>query len=77
MSRRISQILTGILLLSVILFGSGCAGLVGGYSLSPASFLLPGLIHVDPPEERDEVEDNLYAVSEALRSRQMIDELKP
>jgi len=70
MIRRIKDILTGLILIGVALLLSGCAGLVGGYSLSPASFLLPGLIHVDSPKNSDETEKPLFAVSDSVPSSQ-------
>ena len=31
------------------LVGAGCSGINAGQSISPATFLLPGLLKVDPP----------------------------
>jgi hypothetical protein len=33
----------------VILLGAGCSGINTSQSVSPASFLLPGLLQADPP----------------------------
>jgi hypothetical protein len=34
---------------SVLLLGAGCSGINTTQSISPATFLLPGLLQADPP----------------------------
>jgi hypothetical protein len=34
---------------SILLLGAGCSGINASKSVSPATFLLPGLMRVDPP----------------------------
>jgi hypothetical protein len=34
---------------SILLLGAGCSGINASKSVSPATFLLPGLMQVDPP----------------------------
>jgi hypothetical protein len=34
---------------SVLLLGGGCSGINATQSISPATFLLPGLLRADPP----------------------------
>jgi len=38
-----------VVLAALVLLGAGCGGISGSQSISPASFLLPGLIQNDPP----------------------------
>jgi hypothetical protein len=33
----------------VVLLGAGCSGINASKSISPADFLLPGLLQADPP----------------------------
>jgi hypothetical protein len=50
------KILRVLLLAAVLLPAFGCGGLRGSYSVSPASFFLPGLLKADPPpadQDRD------------------------
>jgi hypothetical protein len=42
-------VIASALLLAAVL-GSGCSGINASHSVSPATFLLPGLIQVAPPE---------------------------
>jgi hypothetical protein len=35
--------------MGLLLLGSGCGGITGKYSVSPASFLIPGLMKNDKP----------------------------
>jgi hypothetical protein len=44
--RRILLYITG---LAFLLLSTGCGGLSGSYSVSPASFFLPGLLKIDKP----------------------------
>lgn len=34
----------------ILLLATGCSGFQGSHSVSPASFLLPGLMKADPPQ---------------------------
>lgn len=37
------------MLAALLVAGVGCGGFNGAHSISPASFLLPGLLKADPP----------------------------
>lgn len=37
------------LMVSACLLGAGCGGFSGSQSVSPATFLLPGMTHCEPP----------------------------
>jgi hypothetical protein len=36
---------------AVVLLGTGCSGINASHSISPATFLLPGLMKATPPSE--------------------------
>jgi hypothetical protein len=38
------------MLMALALFGSGCSGINAGTSISPATFLLPGIMKAEPPK---------------------------
>jgi hypothetical protein len=38
------------MIVALALFGAGCGGISGSQSISPASFLLPGILKADPPQ---------------------------
>lgn len=38
------------MLMVVALFSSGCSGINAGTSVSPATFLLPGILKAEPPK---------------------------
>jgi len=38
---------------AILLVATGCGGFSGSHSVSPASFLLPGLMQADPPQESE------------------------
>jgi hypothetical protein len=40
-----------MLLAVLILFGAGCSGINTGTSVSPATFLLPGIMKTEPPKD--------------------------
>ncbi|MGA2867238.1 MAG: hypothetical protein ABSF95_22395 [Verrucomicrobiota bacterium] len=43
------KILRLALIPALALLGAGCGGLQASHSISPATFLLPGLMQADPP----------------------------
>lgn len=42
-------------LLSIVALGAGCGGFHGSKSVSPASFLIPGLLKNDAPAPQDSI----------------------
>lgn len=42
----------GVILAGTALMGTGCGGVQGSHSVSPASFFLPGLIHHEVRDPR-------------------------
>ena len=45
-TNRMKLSLSSVLLMGVILLGSGCSGINASRSFSPLDFLLPGLLHI-------------------------------
>jgi hypothetical protein len=48
--RRSRKACWGALLCLPVLFLAGCSGINSSYSVSPASFFLPGLMRLEPPK---------------------------
>jgi hypothetical protein len=48
---------------SVLLLGAGCSGINTTQSVSPATFLLPGLMQADPPPAHP---DEIFPAEEPL-----------
>jgi hypothetical protein len=44
-----------MILTTLMLAGAGCSGINTGGSVSPATFLLPGLLKADPPKSNPSV----------------------
>jgi hypothetical protein len=38
------------MLMALALFSSGCSGINAGTTVSPATFLLPGILQAEPPK---------------------------
>ncbi|MGV3772574.1 MAG: hypothetical protein ACO1QB_06695 [Verrucomicrobiales bacterium] len=47
------KVLRVAILLSGVAFGSGCGGISASHGVSPASLLLPGLVHKAPAEHQE------------------------
>jgi hypothetical protein len=41
---------------AILALAAGCSGFSGSYGVSPATFLLPGLMQADPPPKTPEAE---------------------
>ena len=50
--KRYRAVSLGAILAVIGLIATGCGGISGSHSISPASFFLPGILHHEPAETR-------------------------
>ena len=50
--KRYRAVSRGAILAAIGLIATGCGGISGSHSISPASFFLPGLLHHEPADPR-------------------------